>query len=109
MSGAEHSYLYARAHRQLWDFFDAFLSAFKVTDFERGRILRRLVMLTPREREVLILVCRGFTQPEVAGELGIGVETARMHVRKVYWKLGLRRSRHIAPLMLRVLVSLREG
>lgn len=109
MSGAEHTYMYARAHRQLWEFFDAFLSAFKVTDFERGRMLRRLGMLTPREREVLILVCGGCTNREVAEALGIGLETARMHVRKVYWKLGLTSSRHIAPLMLRVLVSLREG
>ncbi|MCJ7657967.1 MAG: hypothetical protein MUO67_02335 [Anaerolineales bacterium] len=61
MSGAEHSYLYARAHRQLWEFFDAFLSTFKVTDFKRGRTLRRLGMLTPRESNVLILVCRGCT------------------------------------------------
>ena len=66
-------------------------------------------MLTPREREVLILVCGGRTHREVAGELGISVETARIHVRKVYWKLGVRNSRLIAPLMLRVLVSLREG
>jgi FixJ family two-component response regulator len=62
VSGAEHSYLYARAHRQLWDFFDAFLSTFKVTDFESDRTLRRLGMLTPREREVLLPVCRGCTQ-----------------------------------------------
>ena len=88
MSGAEHSYLYARAHRHLWDFFDAFLSAFKVTDFERGRILRRLGMLTPREREVLLLVCRGCTQPEVAGESDIGVETARMHAARCIGSWG---------------------
>ena len=56
----------------------------------------------PREPEVLILVCRGCTQPEVAGELGIGVDTVRMHVRKVYWMLELSSSRW-------VLVSLREG
>jgi len=109
VSGERHASLYARAHRQLWDFFDAFVSAFKVTDFERGRLLRRLGMLTPREHEVLILVCGGFTQREVAAELGIKVDTARMHVRKVYWKLGLTGSRQIAPLMFNVLVSLREG
>ena len=109
MSSVDHTYLYARAHRQLWDFFDAFVAAFKVTDFERRRLLRRLGMLTPREREVLILVCSGRTHREVAAELGVSVETARRHVRKVYWKLGVRNSRHIAPLMLRVLVSLREG
>ena len=62
-----------------------------------------------REREVLILVCRGCTQPEVAGELGIGVDTVRMHVRKVYWKLGLSSSRHIAPLILRVFPSCKKG
>ena len=88
MSRTEHTYLYSRAHRQLWEFFDAFLSAFKVTDFERGRTLQRLGILTLREREVLILVCRGCTQPEVAGESDIGVETARMHAARCIGSWG---------------------
>jgi DNA-binding NarL/FixJ family response regulator len=44
--------------------------------------------LTPREREVLELLCSGASYREVANCLGIGEGTAHTHVKRVYEKLG---------------------
>ena len=52
-----------------------------------------LEQLTPREREVLRLIARGYTYKEVARELGIGTKTVETHVSSVLRKLQLS-SRH---------------
>jgi DNA-binding NarL/FixJ family response regulator len=44
--------------------------------------------LTPREREVLDLVSRGFSNRRIAGQLGISVHTVKFHVSTIYGKLG---------------------
>ena len=49
--------------------------------------------LTPREREVLRLIARGYSYREVAGELFISVKTVETHVSSVLRKLQLS-SRH---------------
>lgn len=45
--------------------------------------------LTPREREVLRLIARGYTYKEIARELVIGVKTIETHVSAVLRKLQL--------------------
>ena len=52
-----------------------------------------LEQLTPREREVLRLIARGYAYKEVAGDLGIAVKTVETHVSSVLRKLQLS-SRH---------------
>jgi PAS domain S-box-containing protein len=47
--------------------------------------------LTPREREVLALVCQGRSDAEVAAELRLARTTARNHVASLYRKLGVNR------------------
>ncbi|GAA2870978.1 response regulator transcription factor [Streptosporangium fragile] len=49
-----------------------------------------LATLTQRELEVLRLLARGLSNPEIAKELGIGDATIRTHVARVLQKLGLR-------------------
>jgi DNA-binding NarL/FixJ family response regulator len=46
--------------------------------------------LTGRESEVLRLIARGLSNAEIAGELFLGVETVKTHVRNVLAKLGAR-------------------
>jgi DNA-binding NarL/FixJ family response regulator len=45
--------------------------------------------LTPREREVLVLVARGVTNREIGRHLGVAERTARTHVSNILAKLGL--------------------
>jgi DNA-binding NarL/FixJ family response regulator len=48
-----------------------------------------LDQLTPREREVLRLIARGYTYKEIAGELFISIKTVETHVSSVLRKLQL--------------------
>jgi DNA-binding NarL/FixJ family response regulator len=44
--------------------------------------------LTPREHEVARLVARGWTNKEVARELGVTDGTVKLHMHKILQKLG---------------------
>ncbi len=46
--------------------------------------------LTPREVEVIKLVSEGFRNREIAAMLGISEETAQVHLRNIFQKLGTR-------------------
>lgn len=48
--------------------------------------------LSPREKEVLACIVEGLSYKMIAGRLGIGYETVRSHVKKIYEKL------HVASL-----------
>src|SRR5918995_967333 len=52
-------------------------------------------LLTARETEVLELLQDGYTNSEIAGELGVGIETVRTHARSVYRKLGVASRREL--------------
>jgi two-component system, NarL family, response regulator LiaR len=60
-----------------------------------GRLLQALTgprdpqPLTPREREVLGLLSRGFTNKRIAGELGLSEKTVKTHVGRILSKLGV--------------------
>ena len=53
---------------------------------DRGDPIERL---TPREREVLVLIGRGYANKRIALELGLAEKTVKTHVGHVLAKLGV--------------------
>jgi DNA-binding NarL/FixJ family response regulator len=47
-------------------------------------------VLTPREQQVLQLVCRGLRNKEIAGHLSISESTAKVHLQHIYEKLHVK-------------------
>ena len=47
--------------------------------------------LTPRERDVLALICRGYDDKRIARSLDVAGNTVRNHVARIYAKIGVNR------------------
>lgn len=62
-------------------------------EFPPAQVDPELDLLTPREREVLQHIARGYMYKEIAAQLGISVKTVEAHVSAVLRKLQLS-SRH---------------
>lgn len=45
--------------------------------------------LSPRESEVLALICRGLSNQEIAGRAYLGVNTIKTYIRSTYRKIGV--------------------
>jgi LuxR family maltose regulon positive regulatory protein len=46
--------------------------------------------LSPRELEILRLICQGLSNQEIAGRLVLSVGTVKFHVHNIFGKLGVR-------------------
>ena len=67
------------------------VSWFRRQDSQPEEQLRpALAALTPRERQVLLLIAQGKSTEEVASELAIGVTTVRTHVYRLRCKLDVK-------------------
>ena len=67
------------------------------------------VMLTAREREVLLLLAHGCTQGEIGTRLGISPHTVGTHLKHCYRKLAARSAAHaVARALALKLISLRS-
>jgi DNA-binding NarL/FixJ family response regulator len=66
------------------------LAAYRSAAPPAGRDDAAVAGLTAREREVLVLIGRGRTNAEIAGELFVGEGTVKTHVNHLFTKLGLR-------------------
>jgi DNA-binding NarL/FixJ family response regulator len=54
------------------------------------RAARRLLSLTPRQFEVLRLIARGYSNEEIAAELGLRRNTVKFHISEIFRRLGVR-------------------
>lgn len=52
--------------------------------------------LTPREREVVVLISKGSTNAEIAGQLIVDLKTVESHVHNILSKMGVRSKRQLA-------------
>ncbi|HYU39583.1 MAG TPA: response regulator transcription factor [Acidimicrobiia bacterium] len=59
------------------------------TDVSTGAV-EDVDRLTPREREVLVLVACGLSNREIASWLTVSHETVKTHVKRIFTKLGVR-------------------
>jgi LuxR family maltose regulon positive regulatory protein len=67
---------------------DAFQAAFgESTRPQPGELLDPL---TPRELEIMRLICKGYSNPEIASELVVTINTIKKHTSNIYGKLGVR-------------------
>jgi DNA-binding NarL/FixJ family response regulator len=53
------------------------------------------INLTKREKELLLLIADGFTDPEIAVELGISKNTVSTHRKKLLKKMAVKNSAHL--------------
>jgi DNA-binding CsgD family transcriptional regulator len=61
-----------------------------------------MVELTPREREILGLLCARQTNPEIAEALFLSIRTVESHVRNILGKLGVENRREAAAIAARL-------
>ena len=66
------------------------IEAFAARPPEHAPSPSRLASLTPRERDILLLIARGRTNGEIAEELFVSETTVKTHIGHLLAKLGLR-------------------
>jgi LuxR family maltose regulon positive regulatory protein len=73
-------------------YLDSLLESFNAT-FDRSVLSQpteQLNPLTPRELEIMRLICDGYSNPEIASELVVTLNTIKKHTSNIYDKLGVR-------------------
>jgi LuxR family maltose regulon positive regulatory protein len=75
-----------------YPYLDALLDACRVTfgDSTRPQPEELLDLLTPRELEIMRLIGKGYSNPEIASELVVTLNTIKKHTSNIYGKLGVR-------------------
>jgi LuxR family transcriptional regulator, maltose regulon positive regulatory protein len=73
-------------------YLDSLLDAYRTVFGEsaRPRPGELLDPLTPREFEIMRLICKGYSNPEIADELVVTLNTVKKHTSNIYGKLGVR-------------------
>jgi LuxR family maltose regulon positive regulatory protein len=73
-------------------YLDSLLDACQAAFGEPARPQPRALLdpLTPRELEIMRLICKGYSNPEIASELVVTINTIKKHTSNIYGKLGVR-------------------
>jgi LuxR family maltose regulon positive regulatory protein len=73
-------------------YLDSLLEACQATFGESARPQPEALLdpLTPRELEIMHLICKGHSNPEIASELVVTINTIKKHTSNIYGKLGVR-------------------
>jgi DNA-binding CsgD family transcriptional regulator len=64
-----------------------------------SQAMQRLA-LSPQQREVGLLLAQGKSNPEIAGALGVSLNTANYHVKQLFAKLNTHERTEVAPKLL---------
>lgn len=51
--------------------------------------MKTLPHMSPREAQALAMIAKGMSNPDIAKELGLSVETVKIHVHKAFRRLGV--------------------
>jgi LuxR family maltose regulon positive regulatory protein len=75
-----------------YSYLDALLEAYRSGFGEAARPQpgELLDPLTRRELEIVRLICQGYSNPEIASELVVSINTVKKHTSNIYGKLGVR-------------------
>lgn len=65
------------------------LAELRRSEAEEQKRRAPFALLTPREREVLTMMCQGWGPSEIAAETFVSLATVRSHVRSILAKLGV--------------------
>ncbi|HET9124813.1 MAG TPA: response regulator transcription factor [Solirubrobacteraceae bacterium] len=77
------------------------LAAARVPESARRTARDGAALLSPREREILVMLAEGFSGAEIATRLFLSSETVRTHVRNAVQKLGCRTRTQAVALLIR--------
>lgn len=64
-----------------------------------SQAMQRLA-LSPQQREVGLLLAQGKSNPQIAGALGVSLNTANYHVKQLFAKLNTHERAEVAPMLL---------
>jgi DNA-binding CsgD family transcriptional regulator len=92
-----------------WEYIRSLLKHFQLQPDCQAEIARGLCMLTPRQRQILILMCQGYSQRLIAAQLKISPQTARSHTNMIYQRLGLSSRCELQAALLGLALSYRQS
>lgn len=87
-----------RSNRKTKSFAQSITAVAPITQ-RKLQLPERLPALTPREKEIVRLIRLGYSNKEIAGELGISVSTVKWNITNILGKFGVESSKQLIVLL----------